>query len=98
MYRYPNPDAITIPTTGPPPFPAQVTSYTKDARETRPSIYPLHNHTAFVDASGAGVTDTVGSHFHRVMRGRVQPDPSDGHYHELTGLAAGAGAPFPNVG
>lgn len=95
---YPNPAAVVYPTTSPPRFPPQLTSVTKPpvGRPAAYSLYPLHNHQAFVDRQGAGVTDTVASHFHRVANGRVQPDPSDGHTHDLTGLASGAGGAFRN--
>jgi hypothetical protein len=82
---YPNPDAIVYPTTQPPPFPPQLTS--RDAGK----LYPIHSHSAFVNAEGDGVTDVVASHYHRVRGGRVLPDASDGHTHRLTGLPAGAG-------
>lgn len=95
---YPNPQAIPRPTTQPPRFPPQLTSVSRPpaGRPAAQAMYPLHNHQAFVDARGNGTTDTVASHFHRVTDGRVQPDLSDGHTHELTGLASGAGGAFRN--
>jgi hypothetical protein len=97
---YPDPQAIPRPTTLPPPFPPQLTSHTIPApnRPHAPSYYPLHNHQAFVNEAGEGVTDVAASHFHRVRDGRVLPDLSDGHYHELTGLSSGAGGAFRNFG
>lgn len=83
--RYPDPDAVVYQTTQPPPFPAQLTS------RVTGRLYPMHMHTAFVNEDGDGTTDVVASHYHRVRGGRVLPDPSDGHTHELTGLPAGAG-------
>jgi hypothetical protein len=82
---YPNPDDVVYPTTQPPKFAGQLT----DRRSGR--LFPIHNHIAFVDANGDGVTDVVASHFHRIRGGRVLPDASDSHEHVLTGLPAGAG-------
>jgi hypothetical protein len=93
-YPKPYPDTNAIPriAAGPPPFPAQLTS--RDPAK----LYPIHDHMAFVDKHGEGVTDVVASHFHRVKDGRVLPDESDGHVHRLTGLPAGVGAPVRNYG
>lgn len=97
---YPDPDMTPRPSTLPPPFPPQLTSITKppEGRPYAKSYYPLHNHQAFVDGKGNGTTDVAASHYHRVKDGRVLPDASDGHYHELTGLPSGAGAIFRNFG
>lgn len=99
-YPRPNPDPQMMlrPSTLPPPFPPQLTSITKapENRPTAPAYYPLHNHQAFVDQGGNGTTDVACSHYHRVVDGKVLPDASDGHYHELTGLSSGAGGAFRN--
>jgi hypothetical protein len=71
----------------PPAFPSQLTSRCVDTK-----LYPIHDHQAFVNRNGEGVTDVVASHFHRIRDGRVLPDASDGHTHYLTGLPTGAGA------
>lgn len=55
-------------------------------------MYPLHSHGAWLNHEGTGNTDVAAGHFHRVSNFRVQPDPSDGHTHELTMLPCGAGA------
>ena len=55
-------------------------------------MYPLHSHGAWLNREGTGNTDVATGHFHRVVGFRVQPDPSDGHTHELTMLPCGAGA------
>lgn len=47
-----------------------------------------------MDRDGNGTTDTVASHFHRIRNWRILPDESDGHTHEFTGLASGAGGAF----
>lgn len=83
-YR-PNPNLIPRPSTTGPMFRPQLTS--KDEAK----LYPIHSHTAFMDKDGAGTTDVVASHFHRIKDGRILPDESDGHSHRLTGLPAGAG-------
>jgi hypothetical protein len=80
-----DPSKILYPTTAPPRFVPQLT--TRDSGK----IYPEHNHTVFIDINGEGATDVVASHFHRVKNGRILPDQSDSHTHELTGLPAGAG-------
>jgi len=85
--RWPNPGAIVYPTTQPPGFPCQIT--TRDTGR----IHPVHAHGAWLNAGGNGNTDVSAGHFHRVRDGRVQPDPSDGHTHELTTLPCGVGAP-----
>lgn len=82
MPRYPDPSSIIYPTTEPPAFPPQLTS--QDAGK----IYPVHDHTAFMNENGEGTTDVVASHFHRIRNGRILPDPSDGHTHRLTRLPA----------
>jgi hypothetical protein len=91
-------NAIVYQTTQPPRFPPQLTSVTipPEGRPDAASLYQLHNHQAFVDREGDGVTDVVAGHYHRVRGGRVQPDGSDGHTHKLTGLASGAGGAFRN--
>lgn len=83
--HWPNPAAIVYPTGGPPRFVARLTTRAPG------KLYPMHDHSAFVDARGDGVTDTVASHFHRVRAGRILPDESDGHTHNLSNLPAGAG-------
>lgn len=85
MRRYPDPSKIIYPAGGPPTFVPRVTTRAPGR------MYPMHDHIAFVNKSGEGVTDTVASHFHRVRGGRILPDQSDGHTHELTNLPAGAG-------
>lgn len=84
---YPNPDAIPYASTQPPGFPCQITT------QNPARLYPLHHHGAWLNAEGTGNTDLSSGHFHRVVNGRVQPDPSDGHTHQLTMLPCGAGAP-----
>ena len=85
-HRYPNPDDVVYADGGQPPrFPPQLTS-----RDSGKST-PIHDHEAFVDTEGNGVTDVVASHYHRIRDGRVLPDESDGHTHRLTGLPSGAG-------
>jgi hypothetical protein len=83
-YR-PNPNLIPIPSTAPPRFVPQLTN------KRAGKLFGLHQHRAFIDKDGNGTTDVVDSHFHRVRDGRVLPDESDGHTHNLTGLPAGAG-------
>lgn len=87
--RYPNPAAVAYPSTQPPKFPCQLTS------RNAGRMYPIHNHSAFLDREGNGNTDVDAGHFHRVRGFRVLPDPSDGHTHELTMLPCGDGAPWP---
>lgn len=88
----PNPAAIVYPTTAPPRFACALTTRTQLAqRPGARTIYPIHDHSAFVDKDGNGNTDTVASHFHRVINGRVMPDESDGHTHSLSNLPCGAG-------
>lgn len=82
---HPNPNLIPRVSTAPPRFIPQLTN----KRAGR--LYALHQHTAFVDRDGNGTTDVAESHFHRIVDGRVLPDESDGHTHNLTGLPAGAG-------
>jgi hypothetical protein len=84
---YPNPDAVQYASTQPTGFPCQLT--TQDPAR----LYPLHHHGAWLNAEGNGNTDLRSGHFHRVVDGRVQPDPSDGHTHQLTSLPCGWGAP-----
>lgn len=85
MPRYPDPDLVVRPTTAPPRFPLQLVS------KNWGKLYPVHFHCAAVDVNGNGTTTVEASHFHRVSRGRVMPDESDGHIHNLTGLPCGAG-------
>ncbi len=56
-------------------------------------MYPLHHHGAWLNKEGTGNTDVSVSHYHVVKEGRLQPDPSDGHTHELTMSPCGASAP-----
>lgn len=93
MIRYPNPANVITPTTAPPPFPPQLTSRgpTPFEAASKRFLFPIHDHCAFVDSNGDGVTDVVASHYHRVIGGVIRPDESDGHTHELTGLPCGAG-------
>ena len=86
--HYPDPSRIPYPTTAPPPFPPRVTTPTIVHGRT---IYPIHDHCAFINVNGEGVTDAVASHFHRVRNGRILPDQSDGHTHNATSLPCGAG-------
>lgn len=85
--RYPDPELLDAlrPTSAPPAFTPELTS------RAAGRMYPIHAHTAFINPDGTGVTDVVASHFHRIKDGRVLPDHSDGHTHNLTGLPAGAG-------
>jgi hypothetical protein len=85
--RYPDPDAVPYPRTLPPRFPCQLTT------ETTSRVYPTHQHDAWMDKEGNGNTDLDAGHFHRIRGGKVHPDPTDGHTHELTMLPCGAGAP-----
>ena len=55
-------------------------------------MYPVHQHGAFLNPAGTGNTDVSSGHYHRVSEFRVQPDPSDGHTHQLTMLPCGWGA------
>ena len=84
--HYPDPSRIVYPTTDPPKYRCQLTS-----KCTKSRLYPLHEHDAYVDEKGNGVTTVVAQHYHRVLEGRLLPDPSDGHEHRLTGLPCGAG-------
>lgn len=68
-------------------FPCQLT--TQDPGKN----IPIHNHSAYMDAEGVGNTDVAAGHFHRIARGKVQIDPSDGHTHGLTMLPCGPSAP-----
>lgn len=83
MRRYPNPENIVRPKPGAVRFAPVLTTRNGSPGEA------IHEHSAFVDRSGTGATDTVVGHFHRVVNGRVQP--SGGHTHRLTRLPVGAG-------
>lgn len=96
--RIPNPLAIPIPSTLPPTFAPALTSQTRPARPGARTIYPIHEHCAFVSGKGEGTTTVVASHFHRILNGRILPDASDGHTHDFTGFSCGAGAGNPNLG
>lgn len=85
--RYPDPDAVVYASTLPMSYPCQMTT-----RDTGKG-YPIHSHGAWIDKAGNGNTDADAGHFHRVREGRVLPDESDGHTHQLTMLPCGAGAP-----
>lgn len=85
VHRYPDPASVVYPTTAPPRFRGQLTTW-DGGDET-----PVHDHEAFVDAQGDGVTTTDAGHFHYVRGGRIIQDPSDGHTHKLTGQPSGAG-------
>jgi hypothetical protein len=54
-------------------------------------LYPVHVHTAFLDADGNGTTSIACSHFHRLRGGAILPDESDGHVHARTNLPGGMG-------
>lgn len=54
-------------------------------------LSPTHVHRAYPNAQGNGATSISVSHFHRIKDGRILPDESDGHTHELTNLLCGAG-------
>lgn len=56
-------------------------------------LYPVHKHGAWVDGDGNGNTDVSSGHFHRISGFRIQPDPSDGHTHDMTMLPCGWGQP-----
>ena len=84
---YPNPDAVQYASTQPTGFPCQLTT------QVSARLYPVHHHGAWLNEAGNGNTDLRSGHFHRVVGGRVQPDLSDGHTHELTSLPCGWGAP-----
>ncbi len=84
--EYPDPAAVAYPTTLPPPFPCQMTTRNTAVR------YPVHEHGAYMNGQGDGNTDVVSGHYHRIKDGRVLPDESDGHIHEITMLPCGAGA------
>lgn len=83
--RYPNPENVIRQTTMPPRFPCRLTT------QVTSRMYPVHDHTAWVNADGDGTTAVTASHYHRIVGGRVLPDQSDGHTHNLTSLPCGAG-------
>ena len=84
MRRFPpNPDAIARPTAGLAPFPPVLTSWDGGA------MTPIHNHFAYINADGTGVTNTAASHYHEVRQGRVMS--AVGHTHSLTRLPGGRG-------
>ena len=88
-HHYPNPDAVPYASTLPPTFPCQLTT------DSFGKTYPMHNHGAWLNATGDGNTDVDAGHFHRVRGFKVLPDQSDGHTHELTTLPCTAGAARP---
>jgi hypothetical protein len=52
----------------------------------------VHAHRAYPDAQGNGNTDIVAAHYHRIVEGRLLPDQSDSHTHQLFyNLPCGAG-------
>lgn len=56
------------------------------------TLTPVHTHRAYPNAEGNGNTDIIASHFHRILGGRVLPDQSDGHTHDLRyNMPCGAG-------
>lgn len=83
--NYPDPSRIIYPSAGPPRLVCHLT--TRD----KAKLYPVHEHDAFIDRHGNGVTTATASHFHRIVNGRVLADQSDGHTHRLTRLPCGAG-------
>lgn len=85
MSRYPNPANVLYPTTLPAPFGCKLT--TRNAGK----LYPMHDHSAFINSEGTGNTAVDASHFHRVIGWKVIPDESDGHTHQLTRLPCGTG-------
>lgn len=85
MRQYPDPDRVVYPTTLPPTFPCQQTMRTSSR------AFPIHNHDAWLDREGDGNTGVDAGHFHRIRDGRVLPDLTDGHTHEMTDLPCGAG-------
>lgn len=95
--RFPDPRLIPISAMIPPAIAPVLTSQTRLSRPGANTLYPVHDHCAFVHNDNSGNTSVVASHFHRVVRGKVQPDPSDGHTHDLTGYACGPGAGRPNL-
>lgn len=87
--RYPDPDAVVYATTMPPRHPCQMTT------DAAGRIYPMHHHGAWIDKHGNGNTDLDAAHWHYVRDFKVEPDPRDGHTHELTMLPCGAGGARP---
>lgn len=85
--KYPDPERVNALrlTTAPPRYAPQLTSRSSGR------LSPIHDHSAFLDFEGNGVTDVTAGHFHRVKYNVIQPDGSDGHTHALTGLPSGAG-------
>lgn len=78
-YLIPRPQAF------PATYPCQQTT------RSQSKLTVVHAHRAWLDAEGNGVTDITLSHFHRIIAGRLMPDPSDGHEHGLTNIPCGAG-------
>lgn len=85
--RYPNPDRVVYPTGQPLAATCQLTT------RSGARIYPMHEHTTWLDEGGNGNTDLDAGHFHRVRNFKILADESDGHTHELTMLPCGASAP-----
>jgi len=83
LRRTPDPDAIVRPRNGGVKYPPYLTSWDGGA------MNPIHNHRAYIDAHGNGVTDVVASHHHQVRQGRVSSVA--GHTHSITRLPAGKG-------
>lgn len=84
MQRHrPNPDAIARPTAGMAPYPPYLTSWDGGG------MTPIHNHKAYIDKAGNGVTSTDASHYHEVRNGVIQE--AHGHAHGRTRLPAGRG-------
>lgn len=78
---YPNPDLIVRPVKGDPRFVPHVT-----LKSQAPGL-PWHDHRAFIDRRGNGVTDTTASHYHRVVNRVVETVA--GHTHKITSLRSG---------
>ena len=85
--NYPNPDNVRYPTGMPLAAACQLTT------RTGGRVYPMHEHTTWLDKDGNGNTDLDAGHFHRVRGFKIYADESDGHTHELTMLPCGASAP-----
>lgn len=54
-------------------------------------LYPAHAHNAYPDKDGNGNTSISVSHYHKIKDGRILPDESDGHTHEITNILCGTG-------
>jgi hypothetical protein len=54
-------------------------------------LTPVHVHWAYLDRRGVGKTNTVASHFHYVLDGKVTPSLIDRHIHGLTSIPCGLG-------